>query len=265
MPFDFTNKRVVVTGGSRGIGRAIALGFAGRRRRCLDLRAQRRRTRAHEGRDRSEGTSRARGDMQCCRRRRVRAYVSRGRCRAGRTRRAGQQHVGIRHGRRRSGLGGRAFSRHHGDGARNAGRAADAGALGRQLGHQHLVDLGLPAVAARAGICRGQGRDDQPHDEPGRDARAQRNPRQLHRARLDRVCGRRTGRKGDSRRIRSMRRCWGGFRSAASARRRRSPRWRCSWRHRMRDGSPDRRSPSTAGNCSADEPAALAVRCSGAD
>ena len=28
MPFDFTNKRVVVTGGSRGIGRAIALGFA---------------------------------------------------------------------------------------------------------------------------------------------------------------------------------------------------------------------------------------------
>ncbi len=29
MPFDFSNKRVVVTGGSRGIGRAIALGFAG--------------------------------------------------------------------------------------------------------------------------------------------------------------------------------------------------------------------------------------------
>ena len=28
MPFDFTNKRVVVTGGSRGIGRAIALAFA---------------------------------------------------------------------------------------------------------------------------------------------------------------------------------------------------------------------------------------------
>jgi 3-oxoacyl-[acyl-carrier protein] reductase len=28
MPFDFKNKRVVVTGGSRGIGRAIALGFA---------------------------------------------------------------------------------------------------------------------------------------------------------------------------------------------------------------------------------------------
>jgi 3-oxoacyl-[acyl-carrier protein] reductase len=29
MPFDLSNKRVVVTGGSRGIGRAIALGFAG--------------------------------------------------------------------------------------------------------------------------------------------------------------------------------------------------------------------------------------------
>ena len=28
MPFDFSNKRVVVAGGSRGIGRAIALGFA---------------------------------------------------------------------------------------------------------------------------------------------------------------------------------------------------------------------------------------------
>ena len=28
MPFDFSNQRVVVTGGSRGIGRAIALGFA---------------------------------------------------------------------------------------------------------------------------------------------------------------------------------------------------------------------------------------------
>jgi 3-oxoacyl-[acyl-carrier protein] reductase len=29
MPFDFAGKRVIVTGGSRGIGRAIALGFAG--------------------------------------------------------------------------------------------------------------------------------------------------------------------------------------------------------------------------------------------
>ena len=28
MAFDFLDKRVVVTGGSRGIGRAIALGFA---------------------------------------------------------------------------------------------------------------------------------------------------------------------------------------------------------------------------------------------
>ncbi|MBV9522628.1 MAG: SDR family NAD(P)-dependent oxidoreductase, partial [Alphaproteobacteria bacterium] len=28
MPFDFTGKRVVVAGGSRGIGRSIALGFA---------------------------------------------------------------------------------------------------------------------------------------------------------------------------------------------------------------------------------------------
>src|SRR6266436_5971221 len=28
MPFDFTGKRVIVAGGSRGIGRSIALGFA---------------------------------------------------------------------------------------------------------------------------------------------------------------------------------------------------------------------------------------------
>ena len=28
MPFDFSGKRVVVAGGSRGIGRSIALGFA---------------------------------------------------------------------------------------------------------------------------------------------------------------------------------------------------------------------------------------------
>ena len=29
MSFDFTNRRVVVAGGSRGIGRSIALAFAG--------------------------------------------------------------------------------------------------------------------------------------------------------------------------------------------------------------------------------------------
>ncbi|NMW24573.1 3-oxoacyl-ACP reductase, partial [Rhodanobacter denitrificans] len=28
MPFDFTGYRIVVAGGSRGIGRSIALGFA---------------------------------------------------------------------------------------------------------------------------------------------------------------------------------------------------------------------------------------------
>ena len=42
MAFDFAGKRVVVCGGSRGIGRSIALGFAAGGRRRVDLRARRR-------------------------------------------------------------------------------------------------------------------------------------------------------------------------------------------------------------------------------
>ncbi len=65
MPFDFTNKRVIVTGGSRGIGRAIALGFAGSGAdvsicaRSADALAR------HEGRDRCDGPARARRGVQC--------------------------------------------------------------------------------------------------------------------------------------------------------------------------------------------------------
>ena len=239
MSFDFTGKRVLVAGGSRGIGRAIALNFAAAGAAVGDLRARQRGAGGGARRHRAPRPAGACDGLRpgrCRRHRRLGAGRGRG---AGRHRRAGEQRLGLRHGRRRGRLGGRPVGGRDGHGALLARRAALAAARRcRRRGQHHppLVDLGLPAVDALGRLCGGEGGDEQLHRQPGGDAVPRGHPRQRHRAGLDRVPGRRVGaaQRPTTRRCTSAR--WPAFPSAAWARPTRLPRWRCSWPRRTRAG-----------------------------
>jgi hypothetical protein len=192
MTFQFKGKRVVVTGGSRGIGRAIALGFAGagadvsicaRGRDALD--ATRTELEA-KGRAHAAVCDLADGEA-------VKRYVADAATALGGIDVLVNNASGFGMGDDEAGWAAglavdvMAMVR----GVARGAAAARAGA--RKLDHQHLVDLGTAAVSARGGLRGGQGGDDALHDQPGGNTRPQGNPRQLHRSRFDRISGRPLG------------------------------------------------------------------------
>ena len=124
MSFDFTGKRAIICGGSRGIGRAIALGFAqaggavsicARGAETLEQTRQEIAAFGHTAHAGSVELGRRRGDQPLHRRCRRRA---------GRDRPAGEQRLGVRLDRRREGLDVQRGDRHDGDRARHPGGAA---------------------------------------------------------------------------------------------------------------------------------------------
>ena len=172
MAFDFTGKRVLVAGGSRGIGAIDRLGLCRSGGRCVDLRPRRGSAGVDPGTTGAARPACACSDLRPgrwqsdCRLRRRRAV------RTGWLGRAGQQRLGLWHGRRRSRLGRRPERRRDGDGACLARRAAGAAGRTRRQHRAHRVDLRLQALDALAGLCRSQGRDDELHRQPGRHAGA---------------------------------------------------------------------------------------------
>ena len=194
MPFDFAGRRVVVAGGSRGIGRAIALNFAAAgahvsicARGAATLEATRAEIAAH-----GHPAHAAPCDLADA------ASV------AGYVQAAAQALGGI------DVLVNNASGFGMGDDEAGwaAGLSVDVMAMVRashaalpwlqksgpgRVGAAHLVDLGLPPVHAIGRLRGGEGGDEQLHRQPGRDAQPPGHPRERHRPGLDRIPRRRVG------------------------------------------------------------------------
>ncbi len=188
---DFTGKRVIVMGGSRGIGRSIALGFAGAgaavsicARNPGPLEATHREIAALGVTAYSAGVDLADADA-------IASYVPQGSGGTGWLGRAGEQCIRLRADRRRRRLGSLAGGRHNGRRARQPRR--HPAARPRVEHRQHRLDLGVARHVPVGPVWSGEGGGDALHRKPGEDAGRQGHPGELRRPRLDRVSRRDLG------------------------------------------------------------------------
>ena len=198
MTFDFTGKRAIVCGGSRGIGRAIALGFAGRRRRCRSAPAAPKRWSAPAARSRRSATTPTPAFATWPTPPRSRRYITDAAAALG----------GIdvlvnnasASGRRTTTQGwGVSFAVdmmaivHATQAALPYLKEAQGSVV------NIILDRGTAFRGAAAAVRRDQGRGDPLHQHPGGDVRQGRHPGELHRPGLDRVSRRRVGPAQDGR------------------------------------------------------------------
>ncbi len=249
MAFDFSGKRAVVCGGSRGIGRSIALGLAAGRCRRLDLRPRRRDAGSRRAaRSRSSATPRmpASAISPMARRSAATSPMRRRRWAASTswstTRRASV---------RRDDEAGWAVS-----------IAVDMMAI------VHATQAALPFLkeakgsvvntssisalrhgGAAAALWRDQGGGDPLHRDAGGDVCEGRHPRERRRTWLDRVSRRRLGPAQERQSRTSTTRSCAPSRSAGWAIPRKWRTWCCSSPRRSRPGSPARPSWWTAASC----------------
>jgi short chain dehydrogenase len=227
MAFDFDGRRVVVAGGSRGIGRSIALAFARAgagvstcARGAEDLARTHAEIAAH-GRH-AFGGLRPRGPG--CNR----PLHQGGRGCARRHRRPGQQRLGLRHQGRRRGLGRGDVGGHDGDGTRRPRGDPLPGAWDRPLHHQHFLRR-FAALRRRPPALRGDEGGGEPlHGIAGGDPGAKAHPGECDRAGLHRIPGREVGTRTAQQLAAVPRDSLEHSLSAAWASPRRSPTWRFS-------------------------------------
>ena len=223
MKIDLSARRAVVTGGSRGIGRAIALGLAEAgasvsvcARGADGLAPVRDAIAAHGVAAHAQACDIA--DPEA-----LSAYIDAAAAGARRHRHPGVQRLGVRHDRRRGRLEAQHRCRSARYGARDPGGRAAYRKGQRRRHRQHFVDLGDRRLGPHASLRRGESGDHVVHTERSGRAGDKGHPGQLRRAGVDRVSRRHAG-SGRRRTIPGFTaRSCAASRSAGSAIRRRSP------------------------------------------